>query len=269
VAGSRRDGGLSRCSRRRAGRAGTGFPVRRLEETLVFGNLPAAFVEKAAFQKTLESYAEIYVEEEVLRESAARNIGPYGRFLELAAIDSGKTINLTKISQESGIALSTLRQFYSVLEDTLIGFVLPPFTRSGHARVLRTPRFFFFDVGVRNALARLPLDERILATEAGGLFEQRVVAELRARASYLGPAYRLSFWRTVDGAEVDVILETPRELIPIEVKYTRNPRPADAQAIEHFLSRHPRLARRGFVVCRAARQEQLTRRVRAIPWGDL
>lgn len=249
--------------------AAEGFPARSLEDTLVFGALPAAFTEKGGFAKTLQSYGEAYVEEEVLREGAARNIGPYGRFLELAAIESGRPINLTKISQESGVALSTLRQFYSVLEDTLVGFALPPFGGSDRARVLTTPRFFFFDVGVRNALARLPLDKRILATEGGSLFEQWVVCELRTRAAYLGPGYRLSFWRTVDGAEVDLVVETPREVIPIEVKYTRSPRPADARGLERFLSRYERRARRGILVCRAPRAEQLTTRVRAVPWNEL
>lgn len=245
------------------------FPARPLEEVLLFGSLPGALVERRAFEKTLQSYAEVYVEEEVMREAAARNIGPYGRFLQLAAVDSGKPINLTKISQESGIALSTLRQFYAVLEDTLIGFSLPPFSHAGRVRLLKTPRFFFFDVGVRNALAGLPLDERILVTEAGGLFEQWVACELRTRIAYLGPGHRLSFWRTVDGMEVDLVLETPKEVVPIEVKYTRSPRPTDAAGVERFLSRYPRLARRGFVVCRAARAEQLTARVRAVPWDQL
>ena len=249
--------------------SGPGFPARRLEEMLVLGCLPASFVEGKGFTKTLETYAETYIEEEVLRESAARNIGPYGRFLELAAAESGRPINLTRVSQESGVALSTLRQFYSVLEDTLIGFPVPPFSRSGSARVFKTPRFFVFDTGVRNALARLPLDERILATEGGNLFEQWVACELMTRLRYMGPAYRLSFWRTTDGAEVDLIVETPREVIPLEVRYTARPRPADAQGIERFIARYPRLARRGFVVCRAPRPERLSRHVRALPWQEL
>jgi predicted AAA+ superfamily ATPase len=236
---------------------------------LVFGSLPAAFTEGRVYTRTLESYAETYIEEEVLREAAARAIGPYGRFLERAAIESGKPINLTKISRESGVALSTLRQFYGVLEDTLVGFSVPAFSRSGATRVLKTPRFFIFDTGVRNALSRLPLDPRILATEGGNLFEQWVACELAARLRYLGPSHRLSFWRTVDGAEVDFVIETPRQVIPIEVKYTANPDPSDARGIERFLARFPRLARRGFVVCRADRPEQLTRHVRAIPWEQL
>lgn len=245
------------------------FPPRSLEELLVLGSLPAAFTEGEAFRRTLESYAEIYIEEEVLRESAARNLGDYARFLELAAIESGKPVNLTKLSQESGLALSTLRGFYSVLEDTLLGFTIRPFSRSGRARILKTPKFYFFDVGVRNALARLPLEQRMLATEGGSLFEHWVACELAARMGYLGRSYRLSFWRTVDGAEVDFILETPREAIPLEVKYTRNPRPADAGGIERFMERYGRFCRRGFVICRAKRAEQLSRHVRAIPWDEL
>src|SRR3990172_1991658 len=198
---------------------------------LVLGCLPASFVEGKAFVKTLESYAETYIEEEVLRESAARNIGPYGRFLELAAAESGRPINLTRVSQESGVALSTLRQFYSVLEDTLIGFPVPPFSRSGSARVFKTPRFFVFDTGVRNALARLPLDERILATAGGNLFEQWGAC---------GPMTRL-----------------------------RDMGPAEGRGIGLFIPRYPRLARRGFVVCRAPRPERLSRHVRALPWQEL
>jgi predicted AAA+ superfamily ATPase len=245
------------------------FPRRPLEEMLVLGNLPAGYVEGGAFRRTLESYAEAYIEEEVLREMAARNLGAYGRFLELAAIESGKPINLTKIAQESGIALSTLRGFYGVLEDTLLGFSLPPYGASTRGRVLKTPRFYFFDVGVRNAIGRLPLERGILSTQAGQLFEHWVACELRARIGYLGRGYRLSFWRTVDGAEVDLVLETPREVIPIEVKYTRNPRPANARGVERFIGLNPRRCRRGFLVCTTERQEQLTARVRALPWEEL
>lgn len=122
---------------------------------------------------------------------------------------------------------------------------------------------------MRNALARLPLDERMLATEGGNLFEHWVACELMTRLRYLGPAYRLSFWRTTDGTEVDLIVETPREVIPLEVKYTSNPRPADAQDIERFIARYPRLARRGYVICRARRQERVSRHVLAIPWQEL
>jgi predicted AAA+ superfamily ATPase len=245
------------------------FPGRSLEDMLVLGNLPAAWTEGREFAATLGSYAAVYVEEEVLREMAARSLGNYGRFLQLAAVESGKPINLTKLSQESGIALSTIRGFYSVLEDTLLAFVVEPFGRSERARILKTPKAFFFDVGVRNALAGLPLQQGILSTQAGQLFEHWVACELTARIAYLGRGYRLGFWRTVDGAEVDFVLQTPHECVAIEAKYTANPRPTDASAIEHFIERHRPVCRRGFVVCRARRREQLSEHVTAIPWQEL
>ena len=251
------------------GVGGGTFQQRPLEDQLVLGNLPAAHVEGRGFRRTLESYAATYVEEEVLREMAARSLGDYGRFLELAAIESGKAINLTHASQETGIALSTLRGFYSVLEDTLLGFRVEPFARSPKMRVVRTPRFYFFDIGVRNAVARMPLDRGVLAAQAGQLFEHWVACELAGRIAYLGRGWRLGFWRTHDGAEVDFILETPREVIPIEVKYSARPRPEDARGIERFMAAHGGLCRRGFVVCRVVRREQLTEHVSAIPWQEM
>ncbi|RLB59946.1 MAG: hypothetical protein DRI34_00025 [Deltaproteobacteria bacterium] len=246
------------------------FPSRSLQSLLLLGSLPAAFVESTGkYTRTLSTYAETYIEEEVLREAAARNIGDYGRFLELAALESGKPLNYTKLSQESGIALNTIRGFYSVLEDTLVGFTIRPYSGSGRARILKTPRFYIFDVGVRNALARLPLDTGLLRLQAGHLLEHWVACELQVRIGYLGRNWRLSYWRTVDGAEVDFVLETPREAIPLKVKYTETPRPTHARSVEHFLDRYPDHARRGFVLCRTRRPEQLTRRVRALPWNRL
>ena len=118
-------------------------------------------------------------------------------------------------------------------------------------------------------MSRLPLSEQILNLQAGSLFQQWVVTELFNRINYLGRQYRLYFWRTVSGAEVDVILETPKELIPIEVKWTDNPRPADARHLHSFLAEFPRRAKRGFIVCRAPRRLQMSERVTAIPWQDM
>lgn len=241
------------------------FPKRSLEDYLINGCLPGIW-HTGNPAKTLEAYAEIYIEEEIRREALIRNIGAFGKFLELAAIESGKIINLTRLSQESGIPVSTLSSFYQVLEDTFVGFRIQPCSRSYRKRLIKTPRFLFFDVGVRNAVARFSLDNGLLRTNGGELFEHWVGCELFSRITYLGRSYRISYWRTVDGAEVDFILETPKELIPIEVKYTTNPRPADARGVEHFINYHSDKAKRGFVVCRTQKVEQLTETIQAIPW---
>lgn len=243
------------------------FPRRGLDDLLVLGSLPGLW--NSMKKEDLESYAALYIEEEIQREAIVRRLGSFGRFLQLAAVESGCPINLTKISQESGIGLSTLRGFYSVLEDTLVGFTLQPYAQSPRVRLLRTPKFYFFDLGVRNAVAGLPLDKGILATQAGSLMEHWVACELFWRTQYLGRGYSLCFWRTVGGSEVDLVLLTPRETIPIEVKYTRNPRPEDASSLEHFIRLHPKSASRGFVVCQVPQREQLSKHVAAIPWNEI
>ena len=93
--------------------------------------------------------------------------------------------------------------------------------------------------------------------------------ELKTRALSRDSGAAVTFWRTVTGAEVDFVWETAKEDIPVEVKWTENPRPEDARHVETFLDLYPRRARRGLVVCRASKRQQLTDRVLAIPWDEL
>ena len=237
---------------------------------LVWGSLPGVASEPEARRTaTLEAYAEIYLEEEIRREAVVKDLGAFARFLALAALESGGVMNLTGLSQESGVPVATIRNFYQVLVDTFVGYWIPPYGRAGRKEILSTPRFVFFDTGVRNAAAGLPLDRALVKTQAGPLFEQWVVAELFHRAAYAGRGHRVSFWRTRHGAEVDAIIETPGQDIPVEVKWTENPRPTDARHLELFLDTYPLRARRGFVVCRVPRPMKLSDRVTAIPWREL
>jgi len=247
-----------------------GFPALPIEEILLYGNLPGVIQEtRNSRRATLEAYSEIYLEEEIRKEALVRRLGPFARFLELAALESGNIMNLTGLSQQSGIAVATLRTFYQVLVDTFVGYWLMPFSARSRKRLLTTPKFYFFDTGVRNTLARIPLSKDVLRLQAGTLFEQCVVTELWHRCNYLGREYRLSFWRTVSGAEVDLILETPEDVIPIEIKWTAFPQTIDAKSIEAFLNTYPKIARRGFIVCRTPHKLQITKRVIAIPYKDL
>ena len=246
------------------------FPARSLSRTLQLGSLPGVRAERPeTAHATLAAYVEHYLEEEIRREALVRDVGPFVVFLRLAATESGGQINLARLSQESGIPASTLKNFYQVLVDTFVGYWIPAYSRRTRKRLLTTPRFCFFDTGVRNAAAELPQSGPLADELAGPLLEQWVAQELVARAAYLGRGHRVSFWRTTYGVEVDFVWETPREDVPIEVKWTARPRPSDARHLETFIDEFPSRARRGLVVCRCERAQQLTDRVRAIPWQDL
>ena len=184
------------------------FPRADIETMLLRGNLPGVALENAeSAERTLDGYVELYLEEEIRREALVRDLGAFQQFLELAAMESGQIVNLSSLSRESGVALPTLRGYYQVLEDTFVGYRIPAFGQGGRKRVLTTPRFLFFDLGVRNAAARLGFSPAVLKTQSGLLFENWVGLELYHRCLHAGRTHRLTFWRTAHGAEVDYVLD--------------------------------------------------------------
>ncbi len=246
------------------------FPSKTLEDLLIFGSLPGVFLEQEeSARRTLEGYVELYLEEEIRREGLAKDPGAFSRFLELAAMESGQMMNLTKLSSESGTPMTTIRLYYQVLVDTFIGYWLEPFTKKSRKRLLTTPRFYFFDLGVRHAAARLPFDNSLIKMQKRQLLEHWVALELIHRVQALGRDYRVSFWRTVGGAEVDFVLETPEEVIPIEVKWTDSPSVADIRHLQIFLEDYRSKAQRAYLICRVAEKRQLADHVWAIPWSQL
>ena len=246
------------------------FPAQTLARLLRFGCLPGIRAEGAlTAESTLAAYTEHYLEEEIRREALVRDLGPFAVFLRLAAVESGRQVNVARLSQESGVPASTLKTYYQVLVDTFVGHWMTPYRGRTRKRLLTTPRFYFFDVGVRNAAAEMALPSRVPDELGGPLLEHLVAQELIARAAYSGRGHRVSFWRTTYGVEADFVWETPREDVPIEVKWTARPRPSDARHLETFLDEFKGRSRRGLLVCRCSESQQLTKRVRAIPWDWL
>lgn len=242
------------------------FPQRSLEDMLIYGNLPGLFSEPMASRvRTLATYAELYIEEEIRKEALVRDIGGFARFLQLAAIEAGRVVNITKLSHDCHIAVNTIKGYYQLLEDTFIGIRIPAFGRS-RKRILTSPRFLFFDIGIRNALSELPLDDILLKFDPGHLFEMWVLAELWHRCQYLRPGCRLTHWRAVSGTEVDAIIEFKGRVIPVEIKWTPNPKPTDATHVERFIDIHKDFVDKGYIICRCPHPQQLTDRVLAVPW---
>ena len=246
------------------------FPETLLNDKLIFGNLPGIRLEneETAFE-TLSAYVDNYVEEEIRKESLVRNTASFNVFLQLSALESGKQVNLTKLSQESGIAVSTIKNYYQVLNDTFLGYWVYSYRKSQRKRLTTTPAFYFFDLGVRNTAAEIRLNKSMLAELGGHLLEHLVGLELIQRAGYLGRGYNVSFWRTVSGAEVDFIFETTDKDIPIEVKWTESPSTKHIRNIEKFIDLHPERASNGYLVCRISQPQQLSERVLAIPFESL
>jgi predicted AAA+ superfamily ATPase len=245
------------------------FPTWNLEDRLAYGALPGVVTARQSDRADiLRAYAALHIEEEIRRETLIRNWGDFLHFLRFAALSSGSMLNYASISQETGISQPTVKSYFQLLEDMFIGCRIPAFTRSPRKGLIVTPRFFFFDLGVRNAAAGLIPSGSMVRANPGPLFEQWVGIELWKRLQYLG-AGALSYFRTKSGSEVDFVIERNQELTPVETKWTENPSLRDARGILAFLEEQPKLAHRGYIVCRCPRPLQLHEKVVALPWQGL
>ena len=213
-----------------AGRAflNTMYPLTYLElaenfnliDVLHWGSLPKVFnsevEQKSAF---LRAYVQVYIKEEILIEQIIRDLEPFRNFLEIAAQMNGKVTNFTKIAREVNADPKTIINYYSILEDTYIGFYLPTFHRSIRKQQIQHPKFYFFDIGVKRALSRSLNDTFTPGSFAyGDAFEHLVICEFYRLNQYLNRDYKLSYFLTKEGQEIDLILSRSQKLILIEIK---------------------------------------------------
>jgi uncharacterized protein len=246
------------------------FPRRSLHERMLYGDLPGIAVLGSDEDRRdlLKTYTSAHLEQEIRRETSLRNWGTFLRFLSFSAGESGGILNLQAISRESGLSAPAIRSHYQLLEDMFLGFMLPAFSGSPRKSVLSSPRFFFFDLGVRNAAAGLELTSDTVMANPGPLFEQWVGIELYKQIAYLGDG-KLSYLRTSGGMEVDFIIERYGSIVPIEVKWTENPSFADARHLVSFMKDHQGRARHGYIVCRCPAPLALSDTITALPWWAL
>ncbi len=186
-----------------------------LNKIINFGSLPAIY-DSPDPEEDLFSYVGSYLKEEIQQESNVRKLGPFANFLEQAARDNSELLNFTNIASDVGVSANTVKEYYQILEDTLIGTLLPPFRRTKKRKAISKAKFYFFDVGVANVLAKR-LNIQPKSELYGKCLEHLVFLELRACLSYSRNRNELSFWRSVNGQEVDFIIG---DNIAIEVKAT-------------------------------------------------
>lgn len=242
------------------------FPPSDLLMRLAFGDLPGVVAAPQPDRsELLRSFAFGHLEEEIRREALVKDWGAFVRFMQLAAAESGQLVNFAAISQESGVSQPTVKSYYQLLEDMFVGMRIEAFSRSSRKSLLSTPKFLFFDLGVRHAAAGLTASTDVVKANPGGIFEQWVGLELWKRLQYLGEG-KLYHMRTKDGAEVDLIVERGGTLTPIEVKWSEKPMASDARHLLSFIHEHPNEAKHGYIVCRCSRPAQIHDQITALPW---
>lgn len=210
-----------------------------LEQAFHWGTLPEIFHLPDAPSKTryLRTYAQTYLKEEIVAEQIIRKLDPFRQFLEIAAQQNGEIINFSNISRDVGVDTVTVQSYFQILEDTLVGYLLPSYHRSIRKRQRTNPKFYFFDLGVKRSLENTLSMTLIENTYAfGRAFEHFIVTEIMRLNHYYEKDYKLSYLRTKDNAEIDLIVERPGlSCLLIEIKSKNHVDERDTRILELFL----------------------------------
>jgi len=205
---------------------------------LTYGLLPLVVASEHP-EDVLRAYASLYIDEEVRLEGWARNVSGFARFLEAVSFSHGSVLNVANVAREFQVERKTVAAYIEVLEDLLLSFTIPVFTRRAQREVVAHPKFFLFDVGVfRSLRPKGPLDrpEEI----EGAALEGLVAQHLRAWIAYRNGDAELFYWRTRSGVEVDFVIYGSGGFWAIEVKNTARLRPEDIRGLEAFAADYPK-----------------------------
>lgn len=234
-----------------------------IRHALQYGLLPKAVQAKDP-KHYLETYVVTYLREEVLQEGLTRNLGDFTRFMEIASFSQGNILNLSAIAREAAIDRRTVESYFRILEDLLIAYSLPVFTKRAKRELIASPKFYYFDVGVyRSIRPRGPLD---IGDEIDGAgLETLFLQHLRAYNDYGRLGYKFYYWRTRGGLEVDFIAYGERGLFAFEIKRKNAYQKSDLSGLKEFRKDYPMA--KCYLVYGGARKEYMDN-INIIPMGE-
>lgn len=206
-----------------------------LDKALLYGMLPPHYLAENP-SRLLSGYIDVYLKEEIQEEALVRNLNAFHHFLEVAALSDSEIVNYQNIAADCGVSAKTVKEYFGILEDTLIGYMIPAYTKVVKRKVSQAPKFYYFDVGVYNHL----LNRTSLAPgspEYGHCFEHFVIQEIKAYLGYNGNKKQLSYWHTYNGKEIDAVIGDAE--IGIEIKSAEEIQPRHLSNFKDFHDEYP------------------------------
>jgi predicted AAA+ superfamily ATPase len=193
-----------------------------LDQVLLWGSLPKTLSLETNEERELflSSYVDTYLREEIVAEQLVRNVTPFRAFLELTGQLNGEPINYSRLAREVRADDTTVRSYFEILEETLVGFRLPAYEKPVRKQQLQSPKFYLFDLGVKRAVDRFAIAKLLPGSSLyGRAFEHFIILEAIKRNEYRRARSKLSYLRTKDGLEVDLVVEKPgHPAIFVEIK---------------------------------------------------
>lgn len=232
-----------------------------LNRYLRFGSLPRVYFSDAPGEE-LYDYVDVYLKDEIQLEAAVRNLPAFSRFLRVAALSSGNVLNYSNVANDVGLSANTIREYFSLLDDTLIGFQLPPWGNAKKRKSIAKAKHYLFDCGVIHALSGTKNVDRN-SDLYGTCFEHFIINEVRAYNAYQSKRWELSFWRTDHGQEVDLIIN---DSVAIEIKSTKKPATKMQRSLELIAEEADWQAR--ILVCQDPIAKTFENGVQQLPWTE-
>jgi uncharacterized protein len=232
----------------------------KLTRILNHGLIPLHYAEEEP-ERNLRGYVLDYIEQEIHAEALTRNVPAFAKFLEAVAATHGRLINYSNIARDCGVASKTVREYFQILEDTLLGHTLEPWRKKKHRRLIETAKFYLFDVGVVRALSGMRLIQEG-TEEFGRAFEHFLIEEIRAWISYKEKFLPLAYWRTSTGLEVDLIIGDLQ--LAVEFKATRKVDERDLKGLRALME--DQKVRQAVVVSQDSAIRRLHGDITVYPW---
>ena len=230
-----------------------------LKRALISGLMPSHYLSENS-EMDLKAYVIDYLKEEIQAEALTRNLPAFSRFLQCAAITNGMLLNYSNAARESGVSVKTIREYYQILTDTLIGRELMPWKKQKKRRLIETSKFFFFDVGIVSSM--LNYKSLVPGTiEFGRAFEHFILQESWAYQHYSRKDFPITYWRTAGGAEVDLIFGDAE--VAIEIKSS------DKNSVKtnglHLFANENRCGKK-IIVSRVPVAKKINGNITILPW---
>ena len=236
-----------------------------LAHSLEFGHMPSIYdkqdLDKAHY---LISYIKTYLKEEVMQEGLARNLDAFSRFLEAASFSQGSTLNMSAIARDASVKANAVAGYFDLIEDMLIAYRLPVFTKRAKRRLVVHPKFYFFDAGIYYHLRPKSILDSVSELHGAGL-ETLVLQDLLAVNEYHRLGYQIFYWRTVHGTEVDFVLLGEKKLLAIEVKHASKIDKSDLKGLKSFAKDYPEAE---LICLYLGDRQQLIEGIRVIPAAE-
>ena len=231
-----------------------------LLQALNRGMLPRHYMQEE-YHKSLQAYVRDYLQEEVFAEGLTRNIPAFSRFFEAMGFTHGELTNYANIARDCGIDAKTVKEYYQILGDTLLGTMIEPYKKRQERQVImKAGKFYLFDVGVAGAITRRRIPQE-KGEQFGKAMEHFILMEILAHRAYRELDYDVNFWRTKSGLEVDFILGQGE--VAIEVKGTSRVDHADLRPLKAFVQEYAPAS--ALVVCNE-RAPRVHEDIHILPW---